>query len=197
MSDRIQSEPGEVQMPEVALPAPRLPSWLARRFLREDEIVESVYGPRLNPGWECYVTHPLLFLVAMVIASVLLGLTYLAVGSVSELPPLPVVGAGGVLVGAIIVLGLSCGYFTRLVVTNRRLMILQGYEMRRQWSVEDLPLSLIRYSRAHGAELTKRIDLDALKTILGGSAGQVADAKTIMSLGKRLTNIRGQQKPRR
>ena len=51
-----------------------LPSWLARRLLRDGEQVTFVAGPRFNPSWEKYVTHPLLFLAA-------LGLGVLCVGT--------------------------------------------------------------------------------------------------------------------
>jgi len=40
--------------------------------------------------------------------------------------------------------GIANGYFTRLVVTNYRLLILQGYEVCRSWSIHHLPRSLIR-----------------------------------------------------
>ena len=49
------------------------------------------------------------------------------------------------------VLGLCCGYFTRLVATNHRLVILQGYEMCRTWGMDDLPPSLIRHDRRKAA----------------------------------------------
>ena len=35
--------------------------------------------------------------------------------------------AGGLVVGCILVMGVCCGYFTRLVVTNFRLVVVQGY----------------------------------------------------------------------
>jgi hypothetical protein len=101
-------------------------------------------------------------------------------------------------VGSIFVLGISSGYFTRLIVTDRRLLIVQGYEVRRRWSIDDLPLSLIRYRRLGGQESTRTVDIDALNTMLGGVPGQVADSKTILALGKRLANIKAQdEQPRR
>jgi hypothetical protein len=101
--------------------------------------------------------------------------------------------AGGFVFGSIFVLGIFSGYFTRLVVTNFRLLILQGYEKARSWSLDELPPSLIRYSQQAGAGSSRTVDLDALKTMLGSSSDKVAESKTILAFGKRLEQIKTRQ----
>lgn len=197
MSEQFQNDPPSIRTPDISLPAPQLPIWLTPRLLPDDETLEWVYGPSLNPWWERYVTHPLLFLVAATISGTWLVVAWQVAGSLERLPASAGVGAGVVVVGAIIILGLSSGYVTRLVVTNRRIVIMQGYEVRREWGIDALPMSLIRFRRPGTSERERAIDLDSLKTVLGTTSSQVADSKTILSLGKRLANIRAQDESRR
>src|SRR5262249_34482935 len=112
-----------------------------------------------------------------------------------EMPPLPILAAGGIVVGSIFVLGFSAGYFTRLVVTSRRILLLQGYEVCRSWRMDDLPPSLIRYTRWDGEE-SRMVDLDALQTMLGGTSDKFTEAKTIRAFGKHLDGIIAREKYR-
>jgi hypothetical protein len=196
VSDPAENRSSEDRSADIALPPPRFPAWLAARLLREGENVEWVSGPRAAPRWEPFATHPLFILAAATVAAAWVGLTLHKVGSVQDLPPLPVLGAGAILVGSIFIVGACCGYFTRLIVTNLRLIIVQGHTVRRCLSIDDLPMSLIRYRRVPGSELTRTVDLDALKTMLGGPSAEVADSKTILALGKKLANIRAQDEPK-
>jgi hypothetical protein len=190
MSENTKEDPQAVQAARFALPVPHFPRWLAHRHLRQDEHVECVYGPSLNPWWERYATHVFLIIAAGIIAATLLIVALIHAGKPADLQPVPAVGSAAIFFGSIFVVGFWCGYFTRLVVTNRRVFIVQGYAICRQWRIEDLPLSLIRYRRGDGPDMTKTVDLDALKTMLGDATGQVADSKTILALGKQLGNIR-------
>src|SRR5689334_23175423 len=133
--------------PVIAQPFPPLPDWLAHRMLQPDEEITWIVGPRFNPSWERYVTHPLLFLAALAV-----GVVVLAVGGLLAEGDTPIVlllgvAAGALVLASIFVLGIASGYFTRLVVTNQRLLIVQGYEVCRTWSINKLPRSLIRYRR--------------------------------------------------
>ncbi len=196
MSDPSKNRSSTDGSDDVSLPPPRLPGWLAVRLLQQGENVEWVSGPRATPRWEPFATHPLLIFAAATVAAAWVGLALHSVGSFEKLPPLPVLGAGAIFVGSIFVVGGCCGYFTRLIVTNLRLMIVQGHTVRHRWSIDDLPMSMIRYRRVSGEELTRSIDLDALKTMLGGPSAEVADSKTILALGKKLANIRAQDEPK-
>ncbi len=199
MSDRFHTDafdarpPDLHEHPDVARPLTPLPSWLARRLLREDEQVAWVRGPRFNPSWERYVTHPLLFFAALAV-----GAFCVAVASLlDEFWPavmLPTfLFAGALVLASIMVLGLCCGYFTRLVATNHRLVILQGYETCRTWGMDDLPPSLIRHDRSESGERSLTVDFDAVKTMLGGASDQFADAKTILAFGKQLGHIKARE----
>jgi hypothetical protein len=183
-------------MRDVAAPFRPLPWWLADRLLRDGEKVAWVYGPALNPSWERYVTHPSLFIYTLGFGALCVGACVLHGGpKPGSLPLIAGLFAGFLVVLSIIVLGIANGYFTRLVVTNRRLLILQGYEAYRKWSLEDLPISLIRYS-AKGASIESRsIDLNALKNMLGGSSDKIVGAKSIMELSKRLERIKKGERP--
>src|SRR5207248_1525629 len=144
-----------------------------------------VYGPEFNPPWERHVTHPSLFLSALATGGVivLIGLFWRTQGAPDALP-LAATLAGGVALGSVFVLGISCGYFTRLVVTNRRLVVVQGYEVCKSWSLNDLPRSLLRFTPLEGESDGPAVDLNALQAALGGSSNQFADAKTILRFGK-------------
>src|SRR5438477_11693767 len=108
--------------------APALPVWLQTRLLRAGEGITAVYGPGFNPPWERYVTHPALFLAALALGAFWLWEGWVLSGPRPELLPWACLAAGSMVLGSVFVLGLSCGYFTRVVVTNHRLVILQGYE---------------------------------------------------------------------
>ena len=198
MSDRfrtetfntIQTSPSNASPPEITHSFPPLPDWLARRLLRSDENVTWVRGPLVSPWWERYVTHPVLFLPALFLGVACLWVGRLCVDSWSDLSPVPACLGGGIILGAIFVLGGAAGHFTRLVVTNCRVVILQGYDVCRGWSIDELPSSLIRYGMREGKGSRVAIDLDALKTVLGSSSGQFSEAKTILEFGKQLDQIK-------
>src|SRR5262249_11857818 len=153
-----------------------------------------VYGPKWNPPWERYVTHPALLLVALAAGAACLAVGWRLAGTQTELLALAAVTAAGIVLGSIFVLGLASGYFTRLVVTNVRLLILQGYEVVRSWGLDDLPLSLIRYRMRAGGAGGRAVDLDALTTMLGGASDKFAEAKSILALGKQLEQIKARDK---
>jgi hypothetical protein len=76
------------------------------------------------------------------------------------------------------------------VVTDSRVVILQGYEVCRTWGVNDLPRFLVRYGAGPGGEKSPSVDLDAVQTLFGPSSDKFADSKTILSFGKTLDQIR-------
>ena len=195
MSDRFQSDAPAPQLPDIAERYAALPAWLADR-LPLDEKVTWVRGPRFNPSWERYVTHPALFLLALAVGAACVGLGRLIIGEWSEMMALPIVAASVLLLGSIFVLGIFSGYFTRLVVTNFRLIILQGYEVCRSWSINDLPHHLIRYSIPGGRGENPSIDLDAVKNMLGRSSDKFTGAKAILSFGKQLDRIKARENDR-
>jgi hypothetical protein len=87
------------------------------------------------------------------------------------------------------VVGIACGYFTRLVVTNLRVVVLQGYEICDTWDVDRLPRSLIRQEQREGQPAVSSVDLNALNTILGDSSTQFVEAKTILDFAKKLKRL--------
>src|SRR5262245_55265228 len=179
MSERFPADEFDAQPPDVAVPPLALPGWLADRLLRADEKVTWVYGPRWNPPWERYVTHPALFLVALALAAGCLAAGWRISDTQRTVLPLAAFAAGAIVLGSIFVLGLASGYFTRLVVTTSRLAILQGYEVVRTWGLDELPPSLIRYRVGGGGKRSRAVDLDALSTLLGGASDKFAEAKSI------------------
>ena len=207
MSDHFQTDAFDAQPPD--LPAgseppelrrrrhPPLPEWLAGRLLRPDEQVAWVVGPRFNPSWELYVTHPGLFFTALAVGVVCVLTGRIFGESWSEMPLWPPLVAGGLAVASVIVLGFCCGYFTRLVVTNNRLLIVQGQEICRSWNINDLPPSLLRYRlRDRDNGMGPSVDLDALQAMLGSASDQFTDAKTILSLRKQLGQIKTREDDR-
>jgi hypothetical protein len=162
-----------------------LPGWLADRLLRSDEKVEWVRGPWFNPSWERYLTHPALVILPLTVGAVGIGLGR---ALVEDLTWVYVLFAILLFVVTIIVLGIANGYFTRLVITDSRLVILQGYEIVRSWRMDRLPPALLRYGR-YGEESSRTINLDAVKTMLGNSSDKFTNAKTILSFGKQLDQI--------
>jgi hypothetical protein len=209
MSDHLRTERSDAPTHDLRSPAPPpslkssfvpLPGWLARRLLRKGEHVTWVRGPRLNPPWERYVTHPALILAALLPAVVggLSGLPF-AGSDLSLLVPVLVVTT--IILGCILILvvGIFVTYFTRLVVTNQRVLIVQGYEVARSWKVEDLPLSLVRYGvggDGRDGEPSRTVDLEAIQTMLGRTSDKFTDAKTIVAFGKQLDQITSRE-PRR
>jgi hypothetical protein len=193
MSTRFQVGPFGDPPPNAFRLHPDLPPWLARRVLRADEQITWVRGPRWSPWWEPYVTHPRLFVAALVVGAACLLAGLLTAGSWAQMPEWPVVAAAALVVGSILVLAFFNGHFTRLVVTSHRLLILQGFEVRHNWGIDDLPRSLLRYGRQPGGQMSPSIDLDALQTVLGGSSDQFVDAKTIRSFGKQLHRIKARE----
>jgi hypothetical protein len=183
-TDRFDAPP-----PPVAQSHPPLPDWLARRLLRPGEEVTWVRGPRSNPWCECLLTHPALFLIALAFGAACCWAARLVAGSWSDVPPPLVLAVAGIVLASVIVLGISAGYFTRLVVTNQRIAILQGYEVCRSWGLDRLPPSLVRYVRRDGAGDRWAVDLDSLQTMLGGASDHFVDAKTILEFGKQLDRI--------
>jgi hypothetical protein len=193
MSDRYPNDTF-ARPAEIAGQCPPLPPWLADRLLKGDEQITWVVGPRFNPDWERYVTHPLLFLgalavgVACVIAGGMTGGTEGAVAA-------GLVGAAVVL-ASIFVVGFASGYFTRLVVTDARLFITQGYEVVRIWGLDDLPYSLVRYRRRDDGAENRAIDLDTVKSMFGPATDKFAESKTILAFGKQLDQITARENRR-
>jgi hypothetical protein len=175
-----------------------LPDWLARRLLRKGEEIAWTRGPRWNPWWERYVTHPTLFVQALALAVICVAAGRLGAGSWSATPPWVAVIAIGILLASVFVLGIFAGYFTRLVVTNYRVVIIQGFEVVRNWSVDELPRSLVRHVRKReggpDGELVEKesraVDVDAVQRLFGSAEGHFAEAKTILEFGKQLERVR-------
>jgi hypothetical protein len=190
MSDRFQTDVPDARPPALAGGFPPLPWWLADRLLAAGEAITWVVGPRFSPPWERVVTHPALFLVALALGAACLGVGWLTAEEGSDALAVSALAAGAIVVGSVFVLGLSSGYFTRLVVTNSRVVILQGYEVYRSWGLDHLPHSLLRYGKQGSEEWARAVDLEALKTMLGGASDKFAEAKTILAFGKRLDQIK-------
>ena len=193
MSDRYQTDAFDDAAPDVSLSGGALPPWLARRLLKDDEKVAWVRGPRFNPSWERYVTHIMLFLGAAAVGAVAVAVGSLLSEWWPEAMPISVLVALGVVFGSIIVLGLCCGYFTRLVATDRRLFIVQGYEVCRTWNMDDLPPSLIRHGFSANGRRNRTVDFDAVKDMLGGASDQFTDAQSILAFGKQLNHIKARE----
>jgi hypothetical protein len=196
MSDRSQTLAFDAHRPEPARPPRPLPAWLRKRLLRAEERITAVYGPAFNPSWERYVTHPALFLGALGFGALWLGEAWLLAGVRPDLMPWAALAAGATVLASVFVLGLACGYFTRVVVTTSRLVILQGYEVCRSWRIQDLPPSLIRYCGPEPGMQTPTIDLDTLNTLLGNPSEGVVESKTILAFGKHLEGIQARDRGR-
>ena len=185
-TDRYDAPPRDV-----AIDRGRLPGWLARRLLRADEEIQSVRGPRHCPAWEPFLTHPGVVLVGLALAVAIVAIGALVLGSFDDkLMGVPCVLALLSAVGGLLVVGATAGYFTRLVITNQRVMIVQGYEVRRTWRLDDLPRSLVRQRRGDDGEWTRTVDMERLQTMMGGGSEQFTDAKTIWALGKEIDRQR-------
>lgn len=194
MSDTIQTEPSFDDISRRIRNHPPLPPWIASWLLKSGESITWVYGPKLSPSWERYVTHPALILAALggVVVSILPA--YVLSGLGREIAAIPVVAAVALVFLSIFVLALFNGYFTRLVVTSDRLIILQGHEVVRAWDIDDLPRSLLRFGRPGDAS-SRSVDLDQLTSMMGGSTSdKFTESKTILSLGKTITQIKAREK---
>jgi hypothetical protein len=190
MSDQFQAEPFDVRLPSLSLRHPLLPPWLARRLLRPGEQITLVRGPKRNPYWERYVTHPALVLIALAVGAVWCTAAQYLPTADSPVRAVAFLAAAGLVLVSIFVLGIASGHFTRLVVTDRRLVILQGHEVCRSWGLDDLPPSLLRYGPSGPEGRSRTVDLDALQTMLGGSSEHFTEAKTILAFGKHLDRIK-------
>lgn len=196
--DRLHADASDPP-PSIVRSQPTLPDWLARRVLRPGEQVTWVRGPLRNPAWEAFATHPALALVALAAGAAACWALRLLVGSWADVPPPVILGAAGLVVASVLVLGISAAYFTRLVVTDGRVLILQGYEVCRSWGLDDLPPSLIQYGRRGLEDDNRRaVDLEGLQTLLGSASGRFAESKSILALGKQLDRIiaRDNDRPR-
>lgn len=193
MSDHFQTEPfaplpDKPPPPCITKDQPELPAWLAERLLRPHEEIAWVRGPRVSPPWEPFATHPLLFVYALAIGTGCVFVGRLIAGSWVALPPWAALPALLIVFGSVFALGVSCGHFTRLVVTNLRLFIVQGRELCSSWDLDDLPPHLIRYTMRDG-EKTRAVDLDAVTAMLDGMSGKFTEAKSIVEFGKKLDQI--------
>jgi hypothetical protein len=195
MSSAPQAEASRDHVPDISKQSRPLPSWLADRVPPGEDIT-WVYGPRFNPSWERYVTHPGLFLGALGIGVAGWGVAWSVAWAETELLVVMALVAGILVLGSVFVLGIANGYFTRLVVTNHHLLILQGYEVCRSWSIHRLPRSLIRYVRPGDGPEKLAVDLDAVKRMLGGSSDKFAPASAILSFGKRVEQIKAREDDR-
>jgi hypothetical protein len=197
MSDSSRTQRLDAEPPDLSRQPPGLPPWLAARLLQGGEETAWVYGPKAQPSLERYLTHPALFLVA-------LGLGVLGVGggwllNHPRFPTLPLscLVAGFLVLASIFVLGIFSGYFTRLVVSNRRIILSQGREVCRSWDIDKLPPSLLRYRMVGGEATSRTVDVDALTSMLGGASDKFVDAKTILTFGKHLDRIQARDKDQR
>jgi hypothetical protein len=194
MTDRFQTEPLHTPPLAAPLPAvvndqPELPAWLAERLLRPFEIITRVRGPRLSPDWEPLVTHPGLFLLALPLGAACVFVGSLIAGSLAALHPVAGLAALAVVVGSVFVVGICSGHFSRLVVTNQRLFIVQGRELCRSWDLDELPPHLIRHTLRTDGLQERSIDLDAVTAMLDGLSGKFTEAKSIVEFGKKLEQI--------
>jgi hypothetical protein len=196
MPDRSPADSFDPRLPQYAWRHPPLPGYLVRRLLRPDEQVTWVRGPKHNPWWEPYATHPVLFVIALALGALCIGVGRLVAGEWAKMPAWALLPAMALVFGSVYVLGISNAYFTRLVVTDMRLFIVQGYEVCKCWNIDQLPLKLIRYRRRAGGLEVRSIDLDALQTMFGGVSDQVMDAKTIRMFGKQLDQIQSEDPER-
>src|SRR5262245_22887745 len=136
--DHIRRDPFDVRLPQYSLQDPGLPPWIARRLLRQGEVVTWVRGPRGGSWWERCATDRWLFVIGLMLGAACFCAGWLAAGrSVYAMAALPVLAGGGFAFGSVLVLGLANAHYTRLVVTNLRLLILQGYEVCKVWNIDE------------------------------------------------------------
>lgn len=188
----VSTTPGKDHNVDVARAFNPLPAYVKRQLPGKDEEVIWVRGPRLgNPVWEPFVTNPLLFVVGVAIGALCIYLGSLGEGSGKQFPVSFGVGAVVSFFLPILLLAFFNGYFTRLVVTDSGVYIIQGSTICRNWELEYLPRSLVRFERrGEDDPIGKTVDVDAMKTMLNSSEGHFTDAKTIKDFGKRLERLR-------
>src|SRR5262249_42853855 len=87
-------------------------------------------------------------------------------------------------VGGLILVGIAAGYFTRLVITNQRVMIVQGYEIRKTWRLGDLPRSLVGVKRSDGGELKRTVGMETVTTVVGGGSRQFRGGQDDLGAGQ-------------
>jgi hypothetical protein len=167
-------------------------------LLQPGEEITFMRGPKHNPWWERYLTHPAFILLGVALCLFWGYVTWLlddsgAWAGVKTFAPLVMIG---IMIASVFVLAISCGHFTRLVVTNYRLVILQGYEVCRAWELHKLPRSLLHYSHAAAEDPRPAVDLEVLQSLLGPASDQIAGAKTILSFGKSLDAIKKREEGR-
>lgn len=190
MPDHSQFDALERPRRPISVQLPQLPWWVARRLLQSGERVTWVRGPRFNPFWERYATHPGLFIAALVVGAICFPAGRVIAGEWTTSLPMAFAIAAGLAIGSIFVLAISATYFTRLVVTDYRIVILQGFEICRSWSLDDLPYYMIRYTRSESGKEVRSVDLEAMQTVLGEASDQFVEAKTIRRFGRKLEQIR-------
>jgi hypothetical protein len=189
----FQGIPAELSSPPIVSASAPFPDWISRRLLRPGETVTWVRGPRHSPSWERYITHPALILVPVVPGVLVMVVAAQAAGAGAAMAVCAITFACAL--PFLFVLGFSAGYFTRLVVTNFRLLIVQGYELCWDCGIDHLPPSLVRYDR-RGEKAARSVDLDALQTALGGSSTQFVEAKTILKFARQVDRTRsGDNRP--
>jgi hypothetical protein len=193
MTEPTPRDPLDPTVPNIFRKCPELPPWLARRVLQRDEQITWIRGPERSPPWECCVTHPLAGFAAMAFGVIVSVSGCVWTESWSGLVSLPVLFTWSLFVVYIIVLGISAGYFTRLIVTNQRVVLIQGFEIIRSWSLDQLPRSLVRFSRNQQGQESRTVDLQGLQSLLGGVSDQFADAKTLKAFSKQLDRIKARE----
>jgi len=197
MSDQIHPKPADGKPLNLRVHYLPLPAWIARSLLRPGEAITFVRGPRGNPTWERYATHPALFFVAVVIGAGWCIVTRSLVDPESGMQFVALVAAGSLTLLSVFVLGIASGHFIRLIVTNYRIVILQGQEVCRSWAMDSLPKSLLRYTLPGPDGLRKTVDLDAIQSMLGPASEQIVDANSILMFGKQLDSIKKRQDGKR
>jgi hypothetical protein len=187
------SNPFRLDSSDVAVQFWAMPGWLADRFLQHGEKVTWVCGPRFNPSWERYVTHLGLFFLMVAFGIVCNVVSGMIAGEWPEIRAIIFFASGGMVLASIFVLGIFSGYFTRLVVTDQRLFILQGREMCRSWNIDQLPRSLVRFGPPGGREPDRAIDLDAVKAVLGGTSDKFVESGKILAFRKQVESIKARE----
>lgn len=171
-------------------PSAPLPSWLGKKFLEQHERLTWVRGPRWNSPVEWLMTHPLLFVLAVIVSLLMVGAAAVLAGDLRHVSPLIGMMVFVMPLGSIVVLGISNAYFTRLVITDRKVFISQGHEICRVWKMDQLPPSMVRHTQTETGEEVQSVDLERIKDMLGGGDDGYVDAKTIKKFGKQLDQFR-------
>ena len=60
----------------------------------------------------------------------------------------------------------------------------------RGWRIDQLPYSLLRYRTQADGQTSPTIDLDAMRTMMGGTSKTSMNSRGIMAFGKRIDQIR-------